>query len=190
VLINNAAREGGGGLLADPGTWEATLATNLMGPLHGVQLFVPDMIAADFPCAVINTGSKQGITQPPGDTAYNVSKAALKALTEALAHDLLATGGRVTAHLLIPGFTFTGFTRARGVTEKPPGAWTAEQVVDFMLPAMARGDFYILCPDNDVTRETDAKRMAWAMGDIIENRPALSRWHPDWAERFAAYMKQ
>jgi NAD(P)-dependent dehydrogenase (short-subunit alcohol dehydrogenase family) len=190
VLVNNAAREGGGGLLADPATWEATLATNLMGPLHGVQLFVPDMIAADFPCAVINTGSKQGITQPPGDTAYNVSKAALKALTEALAHDLLATGGRVTAHLLIPGFTFTGFTRARGVTEKPAGAWTAEQVVDFMLPAIARGDFYLLCPDHDVTRETDEKRIAWAAGDIIENRPALSRWHPDWAERFAAWMRE
>ena len=85
--------------------------------------------------------------------------------------------------------SFTGFTRARGVTEKPAAAWTAEQVVYFMLPALARGDFYILCPDNDVTRETDEKRMAWAMGDIIENRPALSRWHPDWKDRFEAFVK-
>ena len=188
LLINNAGREGGGGLFADFDIWARTIGVNFHGALHGVQAFAPDMIAADWACAIVNTGSKQGITLPPGDTAYNVSKAALKAMTESLAHDLLATGGRVTAHLLIPGFTYTGFTRARGVTEKPAGAWTAEQVVDFMLPAMARGDFYILCPDNDVTRAMDGKRMAWAMGDLIENRPALSRWHPDWKERFEAFM--
>ena len=31
--------------------------------------------------------------------------------------------------------------------------------------------------------------MAWAIGDIIENRPALSRWHPDYEEAFAEFMK-
>ncbi|MBU3076900.1 SDR family NAD(P)-dependent oxidoreductase [Sphingomonas quercus] len=188
LLMNNAAREGGGGIFADAATWEATLDVNLLGPLHGIQLFVPDMIAGGLRCAVINTGSKQGITLPPGDTAYNVSKAALKALTESLAHDLLRSEGRVTAHLLIPGFTFTGFTRARGIADKPAGAWTAEQVVDFMMPALDRGDFYILCPDNDVTREMDEKRMRWAMEDVIHGRPALSRWHPDYAAAFAAYL--
>jgi len=188
LVMNNAAREGGGGLFAGEDAWRRTLETNLWGAIHGVQVFAPDMMEADWPCAIVNTGSKQGITLPPGNTAYNVSKAALKALTESLAHDLLTTGDRVTAHLLIPGFTFTGLTRARGVIEKPAGAWTAEQVVDFMLPAMARGDFYILCPDNDVSRETDEKRMIWAAGDIIENRPALSRWHPDYAAEFAAFM--
>ena len=147
------------------------------------------MIAAGWPCAIVNTGSKQGITLPPGDTAYNVSKAGLKALTESLAHDLLATGGRVTAHLLIPGFTYTGFTRRRGVDEKPEAAWTADQVADFMLLAMARGDFYILCPDNDVTREMDERRITWGASDIIENRPALSRWHPDHVDAFKAHME-
>ena len=39
-----------------------------------------------------------------------------------------------------------------------------------------------------VDRETDNKRMAWAMGDLIENRPALSRWHPDYAEAFDKFM--
>ena len=63
------------------------------------------------PCAIINTGSKQGITCPPGDTAYNVSKAGVKVLTEALAHSLRnVEGARITAHLLIPGSTFTGMT--------------------------------------------------------------------------------
>ena len=189
LLMNNAGREGGGGILAGAAVWERTVGTNLMGAVHGVQEFLPAMIAADWPCAIVNTGSKQGITLPPGDTAYNVSKAGLKALTESLAHDLLATGGRVTAHLLIPGFTYTGFTRRRGVAEKPAAAWTADQVADFMLPAMARGDFYILCPDNDVTREMDERRIAWGAGDIIGNRPALSRWHPDHADAFKAHME-
>jgi NAD(P)-dependent dehydrogenase (short-subunit alcohol dehydrogenase family) len=191
VLMCNAGREGGGSLFASEEIWRGTLETNLWGVIHGLQLFVPDMIAADRPGAVVVTGSKQGITLPPGDTAYNVSKAALKALTESLAHDLVKqTGDRVTAHLLIPGFTFTGFTRARGVSEKPAGAWTPEQVVDRLLGDMARGAFYVLCPDNEVDRETDLKRIRWGSGDILENRPALSRWHPDYADAFADYMQR
>ena len=189
LLMNNAGREGGGGILAGPAVWERTIATNLMGAVHGLQHFLPDMLAAQEPCAIVNTGSKQGITLPPGDTAYNVSKAGLKALTESLAHDLLSTGGRVSAHLLIPGFTYTGFTRRRGVAEKPAAAWTAEQVADFMLAGLARRDFYILCPDNDVTRAMDERRIAWTAGDILENRPALSRWHPDYADAFKAHME-
>jgi hypothetical protein len=58
-----------------------------------------------------------------------------------------------------------------------------------MWPALARGDFYILCPDNDVARATDEKRIRWSANDIIENRPALSRWNPAYAEAFADYMK-
>jgi NAD(P)-dependent dehydrogenase (short-subunit alcohol dehydrogenase family) len=188
LLMNNAGREGGGGILAGADIWERTIATNLLGALYGVQQFLPDMLAADWPCAIVNTGSKQGITLPPGDTAYNVSKAGLKALAESLAHDLLVTGGRVSAHLLIPGFTYTGFTRRRGVMEKPAAAWSTGQVADFMLAAMAARDFYILCPDNDVSRETDERRIAWSAGDIIANRPALSRWHPDFADEFRAHM--
>lgn len=187
VLMNNAAISGGADALSAPEIWDSVIGINLMGVLHGVQAFVPDMIASDKPGLVINTGSKQGITQPPGNTAYNVSKSAVKALTEGLAHTLRErTGDRISAHLLIPGFTFTAMTRQGG--DKPAGAWTSEQVVDFMWQRLHAGDFYILCPDNEVTRATDEKRMAWAMGDVIENRPALSRWHPDYKDAFAAYM--
>jgi NAD(P)-dependent dehydrogenase (short-subunit alcohol dehydrogenase family) len=190
LLMNNAGREGGGGILAGADIWDRTIATNLMGAVYGVQQFLPAMLKADWPCAIVNTGSKQGITLPPGDTAYNVSKAGLKAFTESLAHELLPTGGRVSAHLLIPGFTYTGFTRRRGAMEQPTAAWSAGQVADFMLDGMARGDFYILCPDNDVTRTMDERRIAWAAGDIIHNRPALSRWHPDYAQDFAQFMEK
>jgi NAD(P)-dependent dehydrogenase (short-subunit alcohol dehydrogenase family) len=190
VLMNNAGIGGGGGVFATHENWRRMIGVNLFGVLNGVQAFVPAMIAGGAPGVVINTGSKQGITQPPGNTAYNVSKSGVKALTEGLAHSLREeVGDRITAHLLIPGFTFTGMT-ANGRTELPSGAWTSEQVVDFMLTGIANGDFYLLCPDGESTREDDAKRMAWAMGDVIENRPALSRWDPAWKDRFAAYMAE
>ena len=187
VLMNNAGREGPGALSAGPEAWAKIIDTNLWGVIHGVQVFTPGMIAQGTPCAIINTGSKQGITTPPGNTAYNVSKAGIKVVTEALAHDLREAGAAITAHLLIPGFTFTGLTRAR-VATKPPAAWTSEQVVDLLIEGMNAGDFYILCPDNDVTRGTDEKRIRWAAEDVVQNRPALSRWHPDYKDAFAAYM--
>jgi short-subunit dehydrogenase len=147
------------------------------------------MVARRRPGLIINTGSKQGITTPPGDPAYNMSKAAVKAFTEALQHELRNMPDcRLSAHLLIPGYVFTGLT-ARGRTEKPDAAWTPEQTVDFMFDSLERGDFYILCPDNDVPRALDERRIAWAAGDLIENRPPLSRWHPDYADAFAAFVK-
>jgi hypothetical protein len=57
-----------------------------------------------------------------------------------------------------------------------------------MLDRIDAGDFYILCPDNEVTRELDEKRILWAAQDIIENRPPLSRWHPDHGPRFAQFV--
>jgi NAD(P)-dependent dehydrogenase (short-subunit alcohol dehydrogenase family) len=191
LLMNNAGTEGGGGLFGDPARWRRILDTNLWGVIHGVQAFAPAMIAQGTPGAIVNTGSKQGITTPPGDTAYNVSKAGVKAVTEALAHELRNAGaGLVTAHLLIPGFVYTGFTRAKGVAEKPAGAWTPEETVEFLLAGMGRGDFYILCPDNETTTAMDHKRIRWAAEDIVQNRPALSRWHPDFKEAFARYMAE
>ncbi|MCI3133861.1 SDR family NAD(P)-dependent oxidoreductase [Phenylobacterium aquaticum] len=188
VLMNNAGVGGGAGAYQNNDRWRRLLSINLWGVINAVQTFTEDMVAQGSPCAIINTGSKQGITNPPGDIAYNVTKSGVKTLTEGLAHQLRNVPGcQVTAHLLIPGFTFTGMTRGAR-TEKPPGAWTPEQVVAFMEAALAKGDFYILCPDNDVTRAMDEKRMAWAMGDLIENRPALSRWHPDFEAAFAKFM--
>lgn len=190
-LMNNAGTEGDGQIFGDPERWKATLDTNLWGVIHGVQVFGPVMIGQRTPGAIVNTGSKQGITTPPGDTAYNVSKAGVKVVTEALSHELRnKPNSQVTAHLLIPGFVYTGFTKARGVTEKPEGAWAPEQVAEAMLAGMARGDFYILCPDNETTPEMDRKRIRWAAEDIVQNRPALSRWHPDFKDAFTRYMAE
>jgi NAD(P)-dependent dehydrogenase (short-subunit alcohol dehydrogenase family) len=189
VLMNNAGTGGGGALFGEPARWRRIIDVNLWGVVNGVQTFAPAMIGQGAAAAIVNTGSKQGITCPPGDTAYNVSKAGVKVVTEALAHELRNIEGcRVSAHLLIPGFTFTGMTAGSRV-EKPAGAWTADEVVDFLLASMGAGDFYILCPDNDVPRELDERRILWAAGDIVDNRPPLSRWHPKYREAFAEFAK-
>jgi NAD(P)-dependent dehydrogenase (short-subunit alcohol dehydrogenase family) len=189
ILMNNAGVQPGSAIPGTAESWERVIGVNLWGVIHGGRIFAPGMIARGRPGFIINTGSKQGITTPPGDPAYNVSKAGVKAFTEALQHELRNTPGcRVTAHLLIPGFVFTPLT-AKGRTAKPEAAWTPEQTVDFMLERLAAGDFYILCPDNDVPRAVDERRILWAVGDIVENRPALSRWHPDYAAAFKAFME-
>ena len=189
ILMNNAGIQPGSQMFGPAENWQRILGVNLWGVIHGSQAFAPGMIARGRPGLIINTGSKQGITTPPGDPAYNVAKAGVKAFTEALQHELRNNAGsQLSAHLLIPGFVFTGLT-AKGRTEKPPGAWTPEQTVDFMIGRIDAGDFYILCPDNDVPRHLDERRILWAAGDIVENRPPLSRWHPDFAEAFAAFVK-
>lgn len=188
VLMCNAGIQPGSDIFDEAGTWGQVLSVNLGGITNVCQAFTPRMIARETPGMIINTGSKQGITTPPGDPAYNVAKAGVKVFTEALEHDLREKGVEISAHLLVPGFVFTDLTR-RGRTEMPAGAWTPEQTVDFMMDSLQNGDFYIICPDNDVNRAVDEKRMAWAAGDIIENRPPLSRWHKDWGAKFEAYAK-
>lgn len=189
VLMNNAGIQPGSEIFGPEENWRRILDVNLWGIINGVQTIAPGMIERGKPGLIINTGSKQGITTPPGDPAYNVSKAGVKAFTEALQHDLRNREGcRLTAHLLIPGFVFTELTKGDR-TEKPAGAWTPEQTVDFMLKSLDAGDFYLLCPDNDVPRALDERRILWAAGDIVENRPPLSRWHPDYGEAFKAFLE-
>jgi NAD(P)-dependent dehydrogenase (short-subunit alcohol dehydrogenase family) len=189
LLMNNAGHGGGAGAFDGYEKWRNVFATNFWGVAHGVQAFTPTLIAQKTRAAIVNTGSKQGVTNPPGDLAYNCTKSAVKTLTEGLQHELRGIEGcAVSAHLLIPGFTYTGLTRRR-LPEKPAAAWTPEEVVEFMVAGLSRGDFYILCPDNETTPAMDARRILWGAQDIFENRPALSRWHPDYKEAFAAHMR-
>ena len=165
------------------------VSINLMGVIHGCHAFMPDMLAHGEPAAVINTGSKQGITRPPGNYAYNLSKAGVLAYTESVAHALRQEENcELTAHLLVPAFVYTPMVEAF-IPQKPPFAATAEETVDFMMTSLKNGDFYILCPDNETPRPLDEKRIQWTADDIIKNRPALSRWHPDYADAFKAFSE-
>ncbi|MEM9668511.1 MAG: SDR family NAD(P)-dependent oxidoreductase [Pseudomonadota bacterium] len=189
-LMNNAG-------IGRPGTlpWEGLdqlhgiLGVNLMGVVHGCHAFLPSLLDHGEAGAVINTGSKQGITRPPGNYAYNLSKTGVLAYTESIAHAFRGLDNcALTAHLLIPGFVYTPMISGF-VPQKPPGAATAEETVSFMLDALDKGDFYVLCPDNETPRELDEKRMQWMADDLIKNRPALSRWHPDFAAEYEAFIK-
>lgn len=188
LLMNNAAAfvSGGAGGILDPNdNWQRLFAVNVMGVVNGVQAFLPAMLDAGQPGVIVNTGSKQGLTNPPGNPAYNTSKAAVNAYTQNLARDLRERPDcRISAHLLIPGWTTTGDAQPH------PSAWMPDQVIGFMDDAISRDEFFILCPDGETPRETDEKRIYWNAMDIIGNRPALSRWHKDHKQAFAEFMQR
>ena len=189
-LINNAgiARMG-----AKP--WEdieafnQMMSVNLTGVVNGCHAFVPSMIGHGEPAAVINTASKQGVTRPPGNYAYNISKAGVLAYTESLAHAFRNEEDcQLTAHLFIPGFVYTPMVAAF-IPKKPSFAATIEETVTFFLGRLEKGDFYILCPDNETPRALDERRIQWTADDIIKNRPALSRWHPEYEKAYSEFIK-
>lgn len=166
-----------------------------MGVVNGLSVFLPVVTAsADESRAIIITGSKQGITNPPGakNPAYNASKSAVKSIAEQLNHDLLPNKN-ISTHLLIPGWTYTSMTGNSGVVsdgKKPKGAWLPEQVAGYMYDKMGNGEFYIICPDDDVSEPLDRARMAWAMGDVMERRPPLSRWNDMWKDVAAEWIEK
>jgi NAD(P)-dependent dehydrogenase (short-subunit alcohol dehydrogenase family) len=212
-LMNNAAIQNGGGAMAEMERFHKLFSVNTLGPIHGCQAFLPLMREKGEIGLIVNTGSKQGITAPPGNLIYNVSKAALKTWTEGLEHELrtdrFESGGKIYSALLIPGWVNTSIhlkeRKHQSLLEGKPfdkndvffhedkpasGAWMPMQVIDFMLKELNADKFYILCPDNEVDRETDNVRMTWAMQDITQDRPPLSRWHPDWKEKFTDYLHE
>ncbi len=191
VVINNAAIIQGAGPWQTSTQWRTVMETNFWSVLHIQQLFVPHLLAQNTPAAIVNLGSKEGITTPPGNAAYSVSKAAIKVLTEQLQHELRQhPAQRVSAHLLIPGYTFTpmNFPGMTSTTVKPPAPWTAAQVAECLVEGMNKGDFYIFCEDNEVSWQLDQRRIQWSADDMILNRPALSRWHPDYQAAFKTFI--
>eukprot|EP00486_Rosalina_sp_Unknown_P004717 CAMPEP_0201570630 /NCGR_PEP_ID=MMETSP0190_2-20130828/12962_1 /ASSEMBLY_ACC=CAM_ASM_000263 /TAXON_ID=37353 /ORGANISM="Rosalina sp." /LENGTH=331 /DNA_ID=CAMNT_0047994355 /DNA_START=36 /DNA_END=1031 /DNA_ORIENTATION=- len=214
-LMNNAGIGRGGGALTDIKTFKQTIGVNTYGPIHGCLSFIPKMKESKEAGIIVNTGSKQGITMPPGNLVYNVSKAALKAYTEGLEFELdkerRESDGALKAALLVPGWVNTSImlknerskhleagneekfdpTSVYFSEEKPAaGAWMPNQVVDFMVSELNDNKFYIICPDNDVTREVDNLKMTWTMQDITEDRPPLSRWHPDYKDKYQKFMDE
>ena len=179
VVINNAVTRIGRGMDAPLEEWRRALDINVMGVVNGVRAFLPAMQTTDNPGLIINVGSKQGITNPPGHPVYNMAKAAVKSFTESLAHDLRQTpGNRISTHLLVPGWTTTGLNQHK------QGAWLPDQVVEYMVNAISEDRFYIICPDDETTEKMDTSRILWSAEDITKNRPALSRWHADWSDTF------
>lgn len=154
---------------------------------------------------------KQGITNPPGNPAYNASKAALRSLAESLSLSLYQSSSAASEshthtpasshppspshtsvpsiHLLVPGWTFTPITGFTPNAIKPDGAWTPAQVAEYLYAAMGRGEFYIICPDNDTSEAVDRRRMRWGNEDLVERRPPLTRWRgTEWKREADEWM--
>ena len=113
----------------------------------------------------------------------------MKAFTEALQHELRNTEGcEALGASPDPGLRLHRADRPRPDREacRRLDAGADGRVHDGTARA---GDFYILCPDNDVPRAIDERRILWAAGDIVENRPPLSRWHPDYQDRFKEFLE-
>ena len=182
VLMNNAGIQPGSEMFGPAENWQRVLAVNLWGVIHGTQVFVPGMLERGRPGLIINTGSKQGITTPPGDPAYNVAKAGVKAFTEALQHELRNRPGlpdqrpSPDPRLRLHRAHRQGPDREAG---RPPGrpSRPSTSCSSGSRPATSTSS----ARTTTCRARLDERRILWAAGDIVENRPPLSRWHPDYA---------
>ena len=112
ILVNNAGLAWGRDKLQDAPRqrWETMIDVNVKALISVTQLILPRMLAAKSG-DILNTGSIAAFEFYEGGNAYCASKAAVRALTEGLRHDVLGTGIRVMA--IHPGMVETEFSLVR-----------------------------------------------------------------------------
>ncbi|NUR59141.1 MAG: SDR family NAD(P)-dependent oxidoreductase [Catenulispora sp.] len=107
VLCNNAGVGSGaeGPMWQHERTdWQWAFAVNIWGVFHGIQAFVPRMLAQDTPGHVVNTSSPDGGIAPlPTASVYAVTKSAIVTMTEALYAQLRQADAKIGASVLFPG---------------------------------------------------------------------------------------
>lgn len=92
--------------------WEAVTDVNVGGVVNGIRAFVPAMLAHGETCHVVNTASAAGLFSAPAFGAYCASKAAVIAVTEALAADVAQLpDARLRVSVLCPGSVATNLFR-------------------------------------------------------------------------------
>ena len=102
LLVNNAGVAVGGSVGEVPlEGWRLVIDVNLWGVIHGCHAFVPRMKQSGRGW-IINVASAAGLLSPPKAGPYNVTKAAVVALSETMAAELQQDGIHVTA--LCPSF--------------------------------------------------------------------------------------
>jgi NAD(P)-dependent dehydrogenase (short-subunit alcohol dehydrogenase family) len=158
VIANNAGVSAGGPVWTiDEETWRWVIGVNLLGILHGIGVFVPDLVESDEGY-VLNTASMQGLTVPAGAAPYTTTKFAAVAVSETLYHDLAAAGSSVGVSVLCPGPIATNIyasdrNRPGGagvpvapIPERPDvlaQGWTPDQLAAEVLVAMSERRFYV-----------------------------------------------
>ena len=206
VLCNNAGvGSGAEGRMweHDPKDWQWAFAVNVWGVFHGIQAFVPRMLAAGEPGHVVNTSSGDGGIAPlPTASVYAVTKAAVVTMTESLYAHLKAEGAPVGASVLFPGphMLRTGLweshrnrpaqyakTRPRRTPYRSLGQWEAamreaghevsftpvEEVAELVVDGIREDRFWML-PESE---RSDSQIRARA-------RSMLDRSAPDYLENF------
>ena len=84
--------------------WKWAIAVNVMGVVHGINSFVPVMLAQDDEGHIINTSSGNGGVSPLASTPqYAATKAAVVTITECLYGQLADVTNKVNASVLFPG---------------------------------------------------------------------------------------
>lgn len=112
VLINNAGIGYLGGLLDTPvQAWRRTLDINVMGVVHGLRSFLPQMHAAGGLRRVVNVASVAGIAPAPNMSVYAASKSAVIGLSESLSLELRLRESQVGVSVVCPGIINTAITR-------------------------------------------------------------------------------
>jgi len=186
LLCNNAGVGGPSGpvWLASATDWDWTVGVNLEGVVHGLQAFVPRMIAHGDEAHIVNTASFAGLTSTPFIGVYTATKFAVVGLSEVLVKDLELVGSKVRVSVLCPGFVKTrisdsernrpGSSPSQGaVAAKMAGAVRAlveaglepAQVAEQVLTAIRDDRFYVL------THPELKPAVAQRMKDILEERP-------------------
>ena len=144
-------------------TWHWTLNVNFFGVLHGVQAFVPRMLASTHEAHIVNTASLAGLTTRPLMAAYNVSKHAVVALSECLRAELQLTTAKIHVSVLCPAFSKTRLAESfrnkpEGVQADPSASFgfynamkhvveegtAPEEIVEAMITAVRENRFWIL----------------------------------------------
>jgi NAD(P)-dependent dehydrogenase (short-subunit alcohol dehydrogenase family) len=165
--------------------WQWILGVNLWGVIHGLRSFAPRLIAQGEG-HIVNTASVAGLISPPGMAAYNVTKHAVVALSESLAHDLRERGSEVGVSVLCPAYVPTGIsasernrpaglalsqkskeTLAREAMMKKAvasGKLSADEVAAAVVAAVKENRFYIL------THPKIKAAIRARMEDVLEGR--------------------
>jgi NAD(P)-dependent dehydrogenase (short-subunit alcohol dehydrogenase family) len=89
--------------------WRKLIEVNLMGPIHVIECFIPEMIRAGRGGHLVNVSSAAGLFGLPWHAAYSATKFGLRGISEVLRFDLEHHGIAVT--LVCPGGVDTGLVR-------------------------------------------------------------------------------
>jgi NAD(P)-dependent dehydrogenase (short-subunit alcohol dehydrogenase family) len=190
LLCNNAGIGAGAeGALWDHelNDWRWAFNVNVYGVIHGINAFVPTMIASGAHGHVVNTSSGNGGVSPlRGTPQYAVTKAAVVTLTECLYAQLQDAGSVVGASVLFPGpnmlrtgiFSSWRVRPAALAKERPrqtpyptiediEGQMAAagievhytepSEVADQVVQAVRSGDFWIMAPSDSIDAQIEAR---------------------------------